>query len=724
LARTCHSKEGIFVDRVRWLIYDLLGIFLAWITGPINQTELFEPDAAGEKRGSKLSLFTRQYGDSEPSKGWGGLTGREYCVIVPILTPNMAEGLVHLAVALAGIHTASGQEEKRRVRVVVLGVVTVPEETPLSQGASLVKAYRTLLRYIPPESARMSDRVEVRTEVRVAREVWQGIADQVREEEADLLLLHWKGATQTPGKVYGTTIDALMEDPPCDIVLGCFNVLPEIKSILLPVRGGSYSSLSMRLVSNMAEQWGTTVTVMHNLTPAPAAIPAAMEEAYPYYPPPSQPGALNSEDLNALQSILTELPAGARLLTTQGNLGQTLAQEARSHDLLVLGASGGSPDSEAPKVALRIIQETKRPLLVVKTRKPLRLAPARSLATGESELRETVDRWFAQNTFHYREFRSLSSLTLLKERNDLSISLIIPVYGPTQPFALAEAVRRVRFALMRDCALIDELIISAPGVKLDAKEIALFKAKVELDGGTGDDDEVLYLGFAGFEDSQPSSGPGEALWQALQAARGDLVIWADPHIVGFEARLFYGLAGPLLTYPEFQLAVGFYSDAQGDDAEHSHPVRSELVELGVRPLLSGLFPPLAGVINPLLLIGAARRDHLEHLSLFTNTAFTPGLLIDTLARAGLMSIAQVDLGLPPLSDSPASPQRLISDVLEILMHRLGERSQTGLMQLYSPGVKYVEKRGGVYSLEIEPPLNLQREIPPLAYTPGYKPRSF
>jgi hypothetical protein len=141
-------------------------------------------------------------------------------------------------------------------------------------------------------------------------------------------------------------------------------------------------------------------------------------------------------------------------------------------------------------------------------------------------------------------------------------------------------------------------------------------------------------------------------------------------------------------------------------------------------LLSGLFPPLAGVIDPLLLIGAARRDHLEHLALFNSAAFTPGLLIDTIARAGLMSIAQVDLGMPPLTHHPVSPQRLISDLLEIVMHRLGERSQTGLMNLYSPGVKYVEKTGGVYSLAIEPPLTLQREIPPLAYTPGYRPRSF
>lgn len=641
----------------------------------------------------------------------------------------MAESLVHLAIALAGVHTPGGKEERRKARIVVLGVVTVPEETPLSQGASLVKAYRTMLRYIPPESSKMSERVEVRTEVRVAREVWQGITDQVREEEADLLLLHWKGSTQTPGKIYGTTIDALMEDPPCDIVLARVNSLPLIKSILLPVRGGGYSNLAMRLVSNMAEHWSSSVTVMHNLSsnPNPVVSSPASEDFYSgYFPGATQAGALSNDDLHALQNILAELPSGARLLTTQGSVERSIAREASYHDLVVLGASGRNEsstkgqDKEAGRIAEYIISETNRPVLVVKTRKPLRLATGRPLSSHETELRETIDRWFAQNTFHYREFRSLSSLTLLKERNNLSISLIVPVYGPVQPLALAEAVRRARYALMRDCALVDEILVSAPGVKLDGKEIALLKAKAGLTAES--EEEVFYLGTDSQEDNRQATGPGEALWHALQSARGDIVIWTDPHLTGFEARLVYGLAGPLLTYPEFQVGVGFFSEAE--DPEHSRPVREPLVELGVRPLLGGLFPQLSGVVDPLLLIGAARRNHLEHLPLFTSSGFTSGLLIDTLPRSGLMSIAQIDLGTLPHRRPMTSQQRIFSDVMEIILRRLGERSQSGLLSMFSSGIKTVQKIGGVYTLDVESSPQPQREIPPLIYTPGYRRRSF
>ncbi len=661
-----------------------------------------------------MSAFTGHYSSSERSKGWGGLSGREFCVVVPILNPNMAEGLVKLAVALAGVHTPGGDEEKRRARIVILGVVTVPEETPLSQGASLVKAYRTLLRYIPPDSSRLSERVEVRTEVRVAREVWQGIADQVREEEADLLLLHWRGQTETPGKIYGATIDALMEDPPCDIVLARLNTLPDIKHILLSVRGGSYNNLASRLVSNLAEQWSANITVLHNFNAPSVPSESNYKLAGPY----------GDDDLSSFQAILSELPAGARLVTTQDNPGRAIAHEARFHDLLVIGASGRSDthhDSNMPGLTEYINRETSGPLLVVKTRKPLRLAPTRSPNAEKTELVETIDRWFAQNTFHYREFRSLSSLTLLKERNNLSISLIYPVYGPTHPFALAEQVRRTRFALMRDCGLIDEIVVSAPGVKLDNAEIALLKAEVGQE-----QEEVIFLDPENTNENGQADGPGAALWQALQVARGDIIIWADPRIEGFEARLFYGLAGPLLTYPEFQMAIGFYSHtpAQVEDPAHSLPLQNDLVELSMRPLLGGMFPLLAGAIDPSLLLGAARRDHLEHLPLFTSSAFTSGLLIDTLPRAGLMSIAQVDLGAQLSYHNPLNRQRQVSDLLEVILRRVGERSQSTLLKLYSSGVKTVQKSNGVYSLQVEPPASPQREIPPLAYTPGYHRHSF
>ncbi len=663
----------------------------------------------------------------------------------------MAEDLVRLAVALAGVYTREGIEENRRARIVVLGIVTVPEEAPLSQGASLVKAYRTLLRYIPSESAKLTDRVEVKTEVRVAREVWQGIADQAREEEADLLLLHWKGSTSTPGKIYGATIDPLMDEPPCDLVLARFNSLPPIRKILLPIRGGSYSSLAMGLVSNLAKQWNSKVTVMHNVNPknnsaseyirpgeegnsngaqkSGGVKPSPEESNFQGYPGYNSPAPMGEEDLLTLQQIIKELPTSARLLTTSGQIDQVLANEARYFDLLIIGASeeirkGENLQKPEPSQLFRwLTTDITTPLLVVKTRAPFRLSSVPPGLNQESELVEMIDRWFAQNTFHYREFRSLSSLSILKERTKTSISLVFPVYGPTHPVALAEAVKRAKIALMRDCNLLDEIIISAPGLKLDATEIALIKAKAEI--GEREGENLIFIGTEEEPgETEGARGPGTALWRALEQTSGDLVVWADPHYQEFEARLFYGLLGPLLTYSEFLMSVGFYSHLIPEEPELSRPVNDNLVEYAARPILGGLFPPLTGVINPLLLIGASRREHLEHLPFFTGTGFTSGLLIDTLARAGLMSIAQVDLGEPPSQYSPLSPQQTVSDLLEITLRRTEERGQVDLRNHYKQGAKSILKSGGVYSIDLKMPLSPVREIPPLYIQKGYQRNKF
>jgi hypothetical protein len=89
-----------------------------------------------------------------------------------------------------------------------------------------------------------------------------------------------------------------------------------------------------------------------------------------------------------------------------------------------------------------------------------------------------------------------------------------------------------------------------------------------------------------------------------------------------------------------------------------------------------------------------------------------------------MSIAQVDLGTPPHRRDLVSQPRIFSDVMEVVLRRLGERSQSGLLTMFSSGVKTVQKVGGVYTLDVEPSPSPQREIPPLIYTPGYRRKSF
>jgi glucosyl-3-phosphoglycerate synthase len=613
-------------------------------------------------------------------------------IVVPILNPNMAEDLVNLAIALAGqVRDANGYAVLPQITV--LGVATVPEETPLSQAASLVKAYRTLFGYIPPES---HERAEVKTEVRVAREVWQGIVEQVREENADLLLLYWKGFTQTAGKVYGATIDTLMVDPPCDIVLVRMGHLPKIERILVPVRTSGYSALALRLAENLAEENGSQLTVMHSVPPNTRS---------PLLP--------DNNDENPLQGIIGELPEGAQPLITQGRPLETIIREAPNYDLIIVGAGGSLPNvNQSESMSRRLAADVSQMLLVVKSHEPLNISE--NQPEHPPGLREKVDRWFAENTFSYREFRTMSSLTMYKERNQIGVSLIFPVYHAMPPVLLADRVRRARLALIQDISLVDEIIVSAPKGLYDAHDAELIIGKAY----NGSDVHVLE-----YPAEYEGAGIGAAIWHALPIARGDLVAWADLTFQNFEARHIYGLLGPLLTYPDFGLATGFYNE---EEQVGNTPSLHEAVRWAVRPLLGAVFPDLAGVIDPLCTAGAAKHDLLDSLSFYTGLGFNLGLLMEAVRRENLMAIAQVDLGSASYGQIRPDAQGIISEALAVLLRRIGEITQhPHLPQLLDLSAKAIRKdsENGSYSLNVSP-VRLPEELPPQIYIKGYNRPSF
>ena len=63
-----------------------------------------------------------------------------------------------------------------------------------------------------------------------------------------------------------------------------------------------------------------------------------------------------------------------------------------------------------------------------------------------------------------------------------------------------------------------------------------------------------------------------------------------------------------------------------------------------RPLISTLFPQLAGFVQPLSGEYAGRRDVLETLPFVEGWGVEIGLLVDIVAAFGLAATAQVDLG--------------------------------------------------------------------------------
>jgi glucosyl-3-phosphoglycerate synthase len=129
-------------------------------------------------------------------------------------------------------------------------------------------------------------------------------------------------------------------------------------------------------------------------------------------------------------------------------------------------------------------------------------------------------------------------------------------------------------------------------------------------------------------------GKGEALWTSLRESSGDLVVWVDGDVRGFDPRFVIGLAGPMLLHDDIDFVKGWYERNSGRVTE------------------------LAG-----------RRELLERLPFTTDYGVDLGLLIDVAREIGLDRIAQVDLGVRvhrnrPLEELTPQAEQVLRAALE------------------------------------------------------------
>jgi len=165
-------------------------------------------------------------------------------ILIPVANPATAEDLVRIGADLL---------EPRTGELTALGIVEVPEEVLLSDGATRARQARRLLQKVldyAPEGT------PIRPLVRIGRRAADGIVEAAHEIDADLLIFGWGGRTggRSAPAIFSPTIDAVVREPPCDIAVVKQRPLGEIRRILVPVRGGPHAELALEF----ATRWRAT----------------------------------------------------------------------------------------------------------------------------------------------------------------------------------------------------------------------------------------------------------------------------------------------------------------------------------------------------------------------------------------------------------------------------------------------------------------------------------
>jgi len=223
-------------------------------------------------------------------------------------------------------------------------------------------------------------------------------------------------------------------------------------------------------------------------------------------------------------------------------------------------------------------------------------------------------------TFHHAD-RSLDELRAAK--GSTTVSVCLPARNE------AATVGAIVETLVRDTVrtgLVDELIVIDDHSTDDTGPRARHAGARVVDAGS-----VL-------PEFGRGHGKGEVLWKSLHVSSGDLVLWCDADLRDFRSHLVTGILGPLLCEPDVEVAKGFYRRAEADGIGGGR-----VTELVARPLLSLLFPALAGLHQPLSGEYGGRRAVLERLPFVEGYGVEVGLLLHYLRQRGTTGLVQVDL---------------------------------------------------------------------------------
>lgn len=260
-------------------------------------------------------------------------------------------------------------------------------------------------------------------------------------------------------------------------------------------------------------------------------------------------------------------------------------------------------------------------------------------------------------SFHHTDFDTDAILAA----KDCTVSVCLPARNEAATVApIVEAIHRHVVAP----GLADELLVLDDHSEDDTARLAADAGATVVAA-----DDVLV-------EHRTGHGKGAALWKSLAASKGDVVVWCDADIEDFGPRFVTGVLGPLVCEPGVELVKGFYQRPTVDGTGGGR-----VTELVARPLLSMLFPEIAGLHQPLSGEYGGRRDVLERMPFVQGYGVEVGLLIDVAAAYGVDSIAQVDLDVRHHRNRPLaelSPQAMA--VAGTILHK----AQPGLVDADAP----------------------------------------
>ena len=238
-------------------------------------------------------------------------------LLVPVANPETVERLLDTAIDIA-----HGQS----MRIVLLHVVEVPPQVPLSSGDSLIDDDGEEVRLLNDAVKQATDAdIPVESRMRYARDIATGIVGAVDVHDADAMLVGWRGRPRRRDIILGSFLDRIVGEAPCNVFVKRIRTASRaIDSILVPIADGPHCELAVELAETIAAQHNASVQLLH--VSHPTVDDSTRTDT--------------STLLQDYESFLAEKDVRVETLTIQSDhVAGAITDETTNHDLTILGTT-------------------------------------------------------------------------------------------------------------------------------------------------------------------------------------------------------------------------------------------------------------------------------------------------------------------------------------------------------------------------------------------------
>ncbi|QLH74433.1 MAG: amino acid permease [Methanomassiliicoccales archaeon] len=263
----------------------------------------------------------------------------KFRVMVPI-EDERSESIIDIASLVAAEHNGE---------LLLVSVVETPSTVPINEvDRKLVEERRKMLEKLKKHAE--ANGVFTRAMVTVSHDVVTALIDTAKEEEANTIVVGWKGYTKTQKRILGKKMDLLLRLTPCDVLLFKAEERWRPNRILILSGGLWHVSRATEVAALIAKKNGSRVTILNVI-----AEERYLDTARQYS--------------RRLAEILRKenVPVVVKEIRPETVVGGVVG-ESIEYDLLVMGSSAVKRvhRSDFGYVQDRIVKNAKCPVLVYK----------------------------------------------------------------------------------------------------------------------------------------------------------------------------------------------------------------------------------------------------------------------------------------------------------------------------------------------------------------------